>query len=208
MTAFLSQTASEDDLPPMLSAVSLAAATDNALLAAIAQGDQQAFAVLLRRYLPKMVALARQITGNVSDANEVAQEAFLRVWQHAAGWDPDGTATFATWLFRVTSNFAISRRRGKRDYLPLDEIAERADDAPDSFAQTSDHEEKKMVRDAMERLPERQRIAVAAFYFDQASHAEAAARMGLSMKAFDALLVRARRNLKTALSGAREEGSL
>jgi RNA polymerase sigma-70 factor (ECF subfamily) len=185
-------------------------ASDNDLLEAIAGGDRQAFAVLMRRHLAKMVALAQRIVFDHEQAREIAQEAFLRVWLNAGKWDPAGTATFATWLRRVVINFAISQRRRRREQVEISSVAEIVDPQADGFDHVSTSHQKRAVSDAMRQLPERQRAALALFYFDDTSQIEAAGAMRLSPKAFDSLLVRARRNLKKHLAamGFRGAGDL
>lgn len=173
--------------------------SDNDLLEAIANEDAGAFRLLLERYLPKMVVCARRITWNTQDANEIAQEAFLRVWKNAHKWDANGTATFETWLYRVTTNLAISSKRKQRDEVSLDAANDIESTHLEGFDLIHESNRKAVVGQAISKLPPRQRAAVAAFYFDENSHAVAAERMDLSAKAFDALLVRARRNLKKLL---------
>jgi RNA polymerase sigma-70 factor, ECF subfamily len=175
-------------------------ASDNDLLEAIAGGDRQAFAVLVRRHLAKMVALAQRIVFDSEQAREIAQEAFLRVWLNAAKWDPAGTATFLTWLRRVVINFAISQRRRRREQVDIDTVAEIPDPQADGFDHVATAHQKRIMKQAMQKLPERQRAALALFYFDDVSQIEAAVAMQLSPKAFDSLLVRARRNLKKYLA--------
>jgi RNA polymerase sigma-70 factor (ECF subfamily) len=177
-----------------------AESSDNDLLEAIADGDRQAFAVLMRRHLSKMVALAQRIVFDHEQAREIAQEAFLRVWLNAGRWDPDGTATFATWLRRVVVNFAISQRRRKREQIDIDTVIDLPDPQADGFDHMAAAHQKRTVRAAMEKLPERQRAALALFYFEDISQIQAAETMKLSPKAFDSLLVRARRNVKKYLS--------
>src|ERR1700733_2363024 len=109
--------------------------SDNDLLEAIALGDRAAFAVLMRRYLSRMVTLAHRIVFDREQAREIAQEAFLRVWVNAAKWDPAGAATFPTWLQRVVINLAISQRRRYREHVGIDVIS----DLPDLRADGFDH---------------------------------------------------------------------
>jgi RNA polymerase sigma-70 factor (ECF subfamily) len=174
--------------------------SDNDLLEAIADGDRQAFTILVRRYLSKMVTLAQRIVFDPEQAREIAQEAFLRVWLNAAKWDPDGSAMFSTWLRRVVINLSISQRRRRREQVSIDAIADLPDLQADGFDHMASSHQKRVVKQAMERLPERQRVALALFYFDDISQIEAAQTMQLSPKAFDSLLVRARRNVKKFLS--------
>jgi RNA polymerase sigma-70 factor, ECF subfamily len=175
--------------------------SDNDLIAAIAGGDRQAFSVLMRRYLSKMVALAQRIVFDHEQAREIAQEAFLRVWLNAGKWDPGGSAMFSTWLRRVVVNLAISQRRRKREQIEIGVLANTPDTQADGFDHMAATHQKRAVQAALGKLPERQRAALALFYFNETSQIEAAAAMDLTPKAFDSLLVRARRNARKHLSG-------
>jgi RNA polymerase sigma-70 factor (ECF subfamily) len=174
--------------------------SDNDLLEAIAGGDRRAFTILVRRYLSKMVTLAQRVVFDHEQAREIAQEAFLRVWLHAGKWDPDGSAMFGTWLRRVVVNFAISQRRKRRDQVDIDTIADLTDQQANGFDHVAVAHQKRAVQNALENLPDRQRAALALFYYDDVSQNEAAKVMRLTPKAFDSLLVRARRNVKKYLS--------
>jgi len=154
----------------------------------------------VRRHLSKMVVLAQRILFDPEQAREIAQEAFLRVWINAGKWDPDGSAMFSTWLRRVVINLSISQRRRRREQISIDAIADLPDLQADGFDRMASSHQKRAVQQAMEKLPERQRTALALFYFDDISQIEAAETMQLSPKAFDSLLVRARRNVKKYLS--------
>jgi RNA polymerase sigma-70 factor (ECF subfamily) len=175
-----------------------AAWTDNQLMQAVAASDEKAFAILMRRHAPIMVALARRITLNASDADEVVQEAFLRVWTNAQRWDADGPATFHTWARRIVTNLAIDRSRRAKP-LPLEAAGDPADPLVDIAGTAERNDEARFVRDALERLPARQRAAVALCYFEEKSGAQAADIMGLTVGAVEALLVRAKRGLRQIL---------
>lgn len=175
------------------------ALSDNDLLEAIAEGDRSAFSVLMKRYLPNMVTLAQRIVFDREQAREVAQEAFLRVWQNAPKWDPYGSATFLTWLRRITINLSISCRRRYREQVNIDLIEELPSNLADGFACVATSDQKRVVQEALQKLPERQRAAVALYYFDELPQAEAAEVMKTTPRAFDSLIVRARSSLKKHL---------
>ncbi len=175
--------------------------TDHALMAAVAVGDVRAFAVLSDRYLRPMVALAQRVLGNAADADEVAQEAFLRLWTHAATWDPEGPGSLKTWLSRIVVNLCIDRQRKKKPE-PLDETKEYEDPAPSSHALMEEKDRKRFVQGLLDALPERQRTAVVLSYFEEMSGADVAAAMSLSVGAVESLLVRARRHLRAACEKA------
>lgn len=176
------------------------ALSDNDLLAAVAEGDPDAFAVLMKRYLSLMVTLAQRIVFDREQAREIAQEGFLRVWQNAARWDPCGTATFLTWLRHVVVNLSISRRRRFREQVSLDVIEELPSGLTDGFDDVAVAERKRIVALALQKLPERQRAAVALYYFDDLPQIEAAEIMKMTPRAFDSLIVRARVSLKKHLA--------
>ena len=83
--------------------------SDEALMARVARGDEPAYRQLARRHLPVAIALARRILGNSADAEDVAQDALLRVWIHAPRWQP--LALFRTWFRRVVVNLCLDRKR-------------------------------------------------------------------------------------------------
>jgi len=174
--------------------------SDNELLAAIANDDRTAFAVLMKRYLGRMVTLAQRIVFDREQAREVAQEAFLRVWQNAPKWNPNGDATFLTWLRRVVVNLAISRRRQFHDQVSLDVIEDLPSGMTDGFDHIADADKRRVVKEALEKLPERQRAAVGLYYFEDLPQIQAAEIMGMTPRAFDSLIVRARVSLKKHLA--------
>ncbi len=175
--------------------------SDDALMARVAGGDAGAFDRLAARHLRRAVALAQRMTGNPSDADEIAQEAFLRVWQHAARWD-GGRAAFTTWLYRIVVNLAIDRGR-RPVWAPLDDAAALADGAPDALARIAERQTAELVNRALDALPDRQRAAVVLFHQESLSLRQAADILGLSETAFASLLARARAALKTALAAGR-----
>src|SRR5438874_2350230 len=92
-------------------------ASDEDLMARVAEGNEAAFRRLVSRYLPRALGFARRITGNSADAEEIAQEALLRIWIHAPRWRP--VATFRTWFYRVVLNLSLNQRR-RTLFLPLE----------------------------------------------------------------------------------------
>jgi RNA polymerase sigma-70 factor (ECF subfamily) len=181
--------------------------SDEDLMAAIAAGDQFAFARLVERHLSRTVGLATRLMGSRADGEEVAQEAFARVWAHAARWRPiggGGNARFTTWLYRIVVNLAIDRKR-RPTHATMDDVDEPVDEADDGFALIHRRQISDAVMAAMMRLPERQRVALALCFFDEMSNIEAGKIMALSVGAIESLLVRARRALRQELTGVYEE---
>lgn len=171
---------------------------DEALLAAVAQGDPAAVRALAARKLPRLLALAGRMLGEAAEAEDVAQEAMIRAWRQAPSWKP-GVARFDTWLHRVTLNLCYDRLRRRRE-IATDNPPEQTDDgpAPDRGLEAADVGRR--VAAAMGGLPDRQREAVALCHYQDLTNIDAAAIMGVSVEALESLLSRGRRALRAALS--------
>jgi RNA polymerase sigma-70 factor (ECF subfamily) len=183
------------------------ARSDEMLMAAIATSDQLAFARLVERHLARTVGLATRLMGSRADGEEIAQEAFTRVWTHAARWRPlggGGNARFTTWLYRIVVNLAIDRKR-RPVHAAMDDVDEPVDEADDGFVRIHRRQISDAVTVAMMQLPERQRVALALCFFEGMSNIEAGVIMSLSVGAVESLLVRARRSLRQGLAGVYEE---
>ncbi|MBV8168392.1 MAG: RNA polymerase sigma factor [Alphaproteobacteria bacterium] len=180
------------------------AGPDEVLMTRVGQGDRPAFQVLVQRHLQRSLDLARRMTANASDAEEVAQEAFLRVWTTASRWRPEGAA-FRTWLYRIVVNLCLDRAR-RKPFAPLEDAGDPHDPSPDALARLERAETKRRVGEAIGRLPERQRAALVLSYFDGLSNAEAAQVLGVSVSGLEALLVRARRALRGRLADENRAG--
>lgn len=174
---------------------------DSSLMAAIAEGNHAAFHELMRRHMPLALSVAQRMTGNRADADEVAQEAFLRVWTGAARWRPDGQARLRTWLFRVVVNLCLDRRR-RATALPLEEAGDPADPSPDCVEQIASAQTARLISGALDQLPPRQKAAITLCYYGGFSGNEAAGILEVSASALESLLVRARRALRGRLAGA------
>ena len=173
---------------------------DEALMARVGHGDKAAYRELVDRHLARANRLAYRITNNRSDAEELVQEAFLRVWTTAPRWKVEG-ALFRTWFSRVLVNLCIDRKR-RPGFAPLEAAGDPPDETIGAEARMMQDEEAKAVGAAVAELPERQRAALALCYWDEMSNLEAAEVMSLSVGAVESLLVRARRNLKASLGTA------
>lgn len=170
--------------------------SDEALMLKIARGDERAFRLLAPRYASRAVGLARRVSGSTADAEEIVQEAFLRVWIHAPRWRP--TAAFRTWFYRIVFNLALNRKR-RTPFSPLAAAGDPPDPALGAAERMETAERSVMVDSAIASLPPRQRAAIVLTYNDELSNAEAAIVLGTSVSAFETLLVRAKRSLRERL---------
>ena len=177
--------------------------SDSEIMARIANGDAQAFASLVKLHLPRAYALAYRTLMNSAEAEEVAQDAFTKVWVKARDYD-GSRAAFATWLHRIVVNLCLDRIRQRKYHDGDDALALVADTRESSESLASNAEEADLVRDAVALLPEQQRLAVSLCYFEEYTNPEAAKMMGLHIKALEGLLVRARKTLREKLSELKE----
>ena len=172
--------------------------TDEALVGALARRDARALAELVRRHGGWAARFATRLTGSHETAEEVVQNAFLRVWNGAAQWQ--GRARFTTWFYRVVHNLAIDElRRRRRAHEELDEALEDPGPTP---AEQLEHEQRgARVRAALDALPERPRVALVLSHYESLPQVEAAAIMGISEGALESLLSRGRAALRERLRG-------
>jgi RNA polymerase sigma-70 factor (ECF subfamily) len=163
----------------------------------VGRGDQGAFRILLDRDLSAVVATARRILVVEAEAEDVAQDAMLRLWSGAAGLEL-GPYGIRPWLKRVAVNLAIDRVRARRreeltDAPPEVEVAAEQQAGLDAAHLSS------RVNRALAALPERQRLAISLFHFEGMSQVEVGKALGVSDEAVESLLARARRALKASL---------
>ena len=166
-------------------------------MARVQQRDQGAFTALLDRHLVGLQRFLLRFTGNQADADELCQEAMLRVWSHARRWQSE-RAKFSTWLYRIARNLAIDRHRQRHD-SSSDELASIIDAGADAITVLDEARRKQRIQLAVAALPERQRTALMLCHFDGFSNQDAAAVLEVSVDALESLLARARRTLKTTL---------
>jgi len=161
-------------------------------------GDRRAAEALIRRHAGKITGLARRMLSDPAEAEDVAQDVYLRVWRAAPTWR-EGQAKFETWMHRVTLNLCYDRLRRRRE-RPL---AAAGEDIADPHASASqgvlERQRAARVAAAVAALPERQRAAITLCHFNEVSNIEAARALGVSVDALESLLARGRRALKTAL---------
>ncbi len=177
--------------------------TDEALLALYGRGDAAAARALAFRLTPRVLRVAARMLGDAAEAEDVAQEAMLRLWRIAPDWRSDG-AKVSTWLYRVVVNLATDRLRRRRS-VPLDAVQEPEDDAPGAVGRMIEADRAAALEQALLELPERQREAVVLRHLEGLANPEIAAIMGVGVEAVESLVARGKRGLTKALVDRREE---
>lgn len=178
--------------------------SDEALLVAYGNGDREAAALLTGRLAPRVVGFAtRMLGGDRAEADDVAQEAMLRLWRIAPDWR-QGEAKVSTWLYRVSANLCTDRLR-KRRSVDIDAIPEPEDDRPGAAEEMMQAARARALDTALADLPERQRIAVTLRHLEGRTNPEIAEVLEISVEAVESLTARGKRALAAALAGRREE---
>ncbi len=163
----------------------------------VSKGETSACRILAARHLDGTYRLAYRILGDAAQAEDVTQEAFLRLWKISATWKAQ--AQIKTWLHRVTHNLCIDRLR-KEDRYSDTEIPDLEDPADSPLRQQEKRQIKEQIEAALRDLPARQRIAITLVHFEECGNREAADMMEISVDALESLLARGRRKLKSILS--------
>ncbi|WP_296745406.1 RNA polymerase sigma factor [Mesorhizobium sp.] len=170
---------------------------DEDLVRRISAGDAAAVQTMVARKLPRILALATRMLSDPAEAEDVAQETFVRIWRHASGWR-QGHARFDTWIHRVALNLCYDRLRRRREWT-TDELPEVVDEAALPDAVPGDDERR--VQQALQRIAPRQREAIVLVYYQDLSNIEAASAMQVSVDALESLLARGRRSMQAMLIG-------
>ena len=181
---------------------------DAQLMLAFQRGDEPAFQELIERNHSRVIGLAYRFVGSRAEAEDLAQEVFLRIYRARRTYRP--TAKFSTWMFRIAANVSLNALRDRarrRDDVSIGQLS--GEDrgpftVPDPEVPAPDHrmgrsELEQKVREAISELPEKEQIAVVLNKYEGLSYADIARTLGCSTMAVKSLLARARENLKERL---------
>jgi RNA polymerase sigma-70 factor, ECF subfamily len=183
---------SANGTPPMRSARD----EDAELMHRVSEGDPAAFRALSSNHLNRVLGLATRLLGDRTEAEDVAQECFLKVWRQAGRWQPN--ATVGTWLHRIAYNLCIDKIRARRPTVPIEPLDPPSGERP-ADQRLQDGDVARRVTQALADLPERQRGAIALVHYQELPGREAADIMEISVEALESLLSRGRRALRAAL---------
>ncbi|WP_439154781.1 RNA polymerase sigma factor [Yoonia sp.] len=177
---------------------------DDALLLAFANGDPHAARELSVRLLPRVLAQATRMLADAAEAEDVAQDAMMRLWKIAPDWR-QGEAQVSTWLYRVVANLCTDRLRKRRGKTSLDQVAEPVDDTPGVTVMMQTQSRMRALSDALGQLPERQAQAVALRHLEGLANPEIAMIMDISVRSVESLTARGKRALTDILGTRKAE---
>ncbi len=172
--------------------------SDEKLVGLVAVGHRPAFGELVRRHAARFYAVAARSLANRADAEDVVQEAFLKLWEQPTLWKADRQAKFTTWFYRVVVNGCTDRNRKKTPDL-LEPEYEVEDAAETAEAALIREEGDSLLGREIAALPERQKLALDLCFYEGLSHKDAAEAMGVNLAALRSLLMRAKETLRGKL---------
>lgn len=176
---------------------------EETLLRLYANGDAEAARELVGLLGPRAYSVALRVLGNRAEAEDVTQEAMLRLWKIAPEWQ-SGQAKVSTWLYRVVMNLCLDLRR-RRQTLDLDGIPEPEDGSPAAMDQLLHVARVDALQDALMKLPVRQRQAVVLRHIEELSNPEIAGIMDIGVEAVESLTARGKRTLAAVLADRKDE---
>jgi RNA polymerase sigma-70 factor (ECF subfamily) len=168
-------------------------------MARIREGDMEAFRLLVEMHQARVIGTISKMLGSEAESEDLAQQVFIRIWKSAPRYRP--TAKFTTWLFRITRNLVFNELRRKRHFADqADEVAEpieRAEREPDRVL--LEGELQHAIQEAINQLPESQRLAIILRRYEEMPYEDIAKVMGTSVPAVKSILFRARAELRERL---------
>jgi RNA polymerase sigma-70 factor, ECF subfamily len=172
---------------------------DEELLALIQDGSQRAFSVLVQRHTDRFYRLAYRYLQSKEAAEDVIQDAFVKLWEDPGRWQAERNNKFTTWFYRVVVNLCLDWQKKKKPIELGNRELSIADDRQTPDITMLHAEKQRILEKEIAALPERQRIALNLCFDEGLSNQEAAEVMGLKLKALQSLIMRAKTTLKERL---------
>jgi len=170
---------------------------DTDLIEQAGQGDERAFEQLVKKYQSMVFSTICRYTGSPDDVEDLAQDVFIKIWRNIKRFKK--RSKFSTWVYRITANHCLTyRKKHQNRPVSLDELADKGS-TPESLTIEPDHETTQkvaQVKQALQELPSRQRIALVLSQFEEKTYKEIAEIMGISVSSVESLIFRARTALR------------
>lgn len=180
---------------------------DESLIQQILKGSHEAFATLVNRHSNRFYRIAYRLVSNKSDAEDIVQEAFLRLWDRPQLWNPDKQVKFTTWFYKVVINLCLDHNKKKKP-VAIPEDVELVDKQPGQDALLDIHQKQALLDSFIQELPERQQLALNLCFYEGLTNKEAAEIIGAEVKALQSLIMRAKTTLKDQVKRYLSGGSI
>ena len=179
---------------------------DEELVALLQEGEREAFETLVYRHSRRFYRLAYRFVSDKEDAEDIVQEAFLKLWNNPELWDLKKQTKFTTWFYKVVTNLCLDSKKKKKPFqLPEGmDVQDRKNLQPVILER---RRKKHLVESLIGRLPERQQTAINLCFYEGLSNKEAADIIGVKLKALQSLIMRAKITLKDKIR-EHEDGGL
>ena len=174
-------------------------------MALIQAFNHEAFSELVIRHSDRFYALSYRTLFHQSDAEDIVQESFLKLWRKPTLWQQKRGVQFKTWFYRIIVNacYDLNKKKSSQESSLSDQDYEQVAEEDISSQQRSDLS---TIEAALKNLPERQRTALNLCFYEELSNKEAADIMGIRLKALQSLIMRAKTTLKAQINIAEEDG--
>ena len=180
---------------------SLEQQTDEELMILVKAFHHDAFSTLVTRHSDRFYALSYRTLFNQSDAEDIVQESFLKLWRKPELWQDKKQSKFTTWFYRIIVNacYDLNKKKSSQESSLVDDDYEQA--AEDEHLS---HQQLSSIESALKKLPDRQRLALNLCFYEELSNAEAAEVMGIRLKALQSLIMRGKVALKAQFNISEE----
>jgi len=173
--------------------------SDESLMVRVQSGDHEAFSFLVQRRTRMFYAAAYRMCARQDEAEDIVQDAFLKLWKNPQAWDAQRGVKFTTWFYRVVTNGAVDYMRKKKPAQGGDSLDYLEDTAQSQQEGLENKQQQAVLEAAIQALPERQKEALNLCFYEELSNKEAADIMGVGIKALESLLMRAKAGLRDSL---------
>jgi len=168
---------------------------DEILISMVQAGNHEAFAEIVQRHSKRFYRIAYRILSLKDDAEDVVQEAFLKLWEKRFVWNPNRNTKFTTWFYKIVVNLSLDHNRKKKPF-PVSEHIQYADSKPLQEDQLDEKQKQEILDRIIHELPANQQMALNLCFYEGLSNQEAADIMGVTLKALQSLIMRAKMTLK------------
>jgi RNA polymerase sigma-70 factor (ECF subfamily) len=172
---------------------------DETLLHRIREGRHDAFSALVCRHVKRFYSIAYRILNNKVEAEDIVQEAFLKLWEKPELWDETRQVKFTTWFYRVVTNLCLDHNKKKKP-VRLPEDLPIIDGKPNGIELLEQRQKQAMLEKFIRELPERQQLALNLCFYEGLSNKEAAEIIDIKVKALQSLIMRAKITLKEKIN--------